>query len=102
MCKLGVICETTSFIRLGAGDALVPSNKHTMYVAIDDYAGHGNSFHGEGGRGNKRAQMRHCIRVIRSVVSTRDETVIQDLIDQGAINQVMGGCLHCYCCFTLG
>ena len=57
---------------------------------IDDYAGHGNSYHGAGGRGNKRAQMRHCIRVIRSVVSTREESVLQDLIDQGAINQLMG------------
>lgn len=34
--------------------------------------------------------MRHCIRVIRSVVSTRDESVLQDLVDQGAINQIMG------------
>lgn len=56
----------------------------------DDYAGHGNSFHGSGGRGNKRAQMRYCIRIIRAVVSTKDEAVLQDLVDQGTINQIMG------------
>lgn len=57
--------------------------------AIDDYAGHGNSFHGKGGRGNKRAQMRHCIRILRSVVSIQEDTILQDLVDQGAINQIM-------------
>lgn len=66
-------------------------NKVThLLLSIDDYAGHGNSYHGAGGRGNKRAQMRHCIRVIRSVVSTREEEVMQDLVDQGAIGQIMG------------
>ncbi|KAF6022274.1 CFAP69 [Bugula neritina] len=59
-------------------------------VSSDDYAGHGNSFHGSGGRGNKRAQMRYCIRIIRAVVSTKDEAVLQDLVDQGTINQIMG------------
>lgn len=63
-------------------------------ISVDDYAGHGNSFHGAGGRGNKRAQMRHCIRIIRSMVSTREDEVLQDLVDQGAINQIMGMCSH--------
>lgn len=60
-----------------------------------DYGGHGNSFHGSGGRGNKRAQMRYCLRLLRSMVSVGDEALNQDLVDQGAINQIVGECgLH--------
>lgn len=55
-----------------------------------DYGGHGNSFHGSGGRGNKRAQMRYCLRLLRSMVSVGDEALNQDLVDQGAINQIVG------------
>lgn len=55
-----------------------------------DYGGHGNSFHGSGGRGNKRAQMRYCLRLIRSMVSVGDDGLNQDLVDQGAINQIIG------------
>ncbi|KAK3587960.1 hypothetical protein CHS0354_014478 [Potamilus streckersoni] len=58
-------------------------------VGQEDFGGHGNSVHGVGGRGNKRAQMRYCLRVLRSVVSTGDEAVLQDLSDQGAINQLI-------------
>lgn len=58
-------------------------------VGPEDFGGHGNSFHGTGGRGNKRAQMRYCLRVLRSVVSTGDEMALQDLADQGAINQII-------------
>ena len=55
----------------------------------DDFGGSGNSLHGVGGYGNKRAQMRRCLRLIRSMVSTVDESVLQDLADQGAINQLI-------------
>ncbi|KAH3715889.1 cilia- and flagella-associated protein 69-like [Dreissena polymorpha] len=58
-------------------------------VGPEDFGGHGNSLHGVGGRGNKRAQMRFCLRVLRSVVSTGDELALQDLADQGAINQII-------------
>ncbi|XP_062615202.1 cilia- and flagella-associated protein 69-like [Saccostrea cucullata] len=58
-------------------------------VGEEDFGGHGNSFHGSGGRGNKRGQMRHCLRLLRSVVSTGDEGVLQDLSDQGVINQII-------------
>lgn len=58
-------------------------------VGPEDFGGHGNSIHGVGGRGNKRAQMRYCLRVLRSVVSTGDELALQDLADQGAINQLI-------------
>ena len=34
--------------------------------------------------------MRHCLRLMRSVVSTEDEVVLQDMSDQGAINQLLG------------
>ncbi|ELU15468.1 hypothetical protein CAPTEDRAFT_176397 [Capitella teleta] len=54
----------------------------------DEFGGHGNSFHGAGGRGNKRAQMRHCLRLIRSMVSNGKENILQDLADQGAITQL--------------
>lgn len=59
-------------------------------VGPEEFCGQGNSFHGTGGRGNKKAQMRHCLRLMRSVVSTEDELVLQDLADQGAINQLIG------------
>ena len=58
--------------------------------SLADYGGHGNSFHGSGGRGNKRAQMRFCLRLIRSMVSVGDDGLNQDLVDQGAINQIVG------------
>ena len=56
----------------------------------DDYGGHGNSFHGTGGRGNKRAQMRYCIRLLRSVCSQGDEQVLADLSDQNTIAELVG------------
>ncbi|CAL1536351.1 unnamed protein product [Lymnaea stagnalis] len=59
-------------------------------VGPDEFGGQGNSFHGTGGRGTKKAQMRHCLRLLRSVVSTDDEVILQDLTDQGAINQLIG------------
>jgi len=54
----------------------------------DDYGGCGNSYHGFGGYGNKRAQMRFCLRLVRSMVSTGQEVVLSDFTDQGAINQL--------------
>uniref|UniRef100_A0A4W6DST4 Cilia- and flagella-associated protein 69 ARM repeats domain-containing protein n=1 Tax=Lates calcarifer TaxID=8187 RepID=A0A4W6DST4_LATCA len=59
-------------------------------VGQDAYFGQGHSFHGTGGRGSKKAQMRHCIRVLRSVTSSGEESVNQDLCDQGTINQLLG------------
>ena len=59
-------------------------------VLQGDYGGHGNSYHADGGRGNKRAQMRHCLRLLRSMCSTEDEAILQDLCDQGAISQITG------------
>ena len=53
----------------------------------DSFAGHGNGFHALGGYGNKRAQMRSCMRLIRSVTSTNDEAILSDFTEQGAINQ---------------
>lgn len=50
-----------------------------------DFGGHGNSFHGVGGRGNKRAQMRYCLRLINTMVSTGDEAVLQELVDEGEV-----------------
>ncbi|XP_044028745.1 cilia- and flagella-associated protein 69-like isoform X2 [Siniperca chuatsi] len=59
-------------------------------VRQDAYFGQGHSFHGTGGRGSKKAQMRHCIRVLRSVTSLGEDSVNQDLCDQGTINQLLG------------
>ncbi|XP_072017652.1 cilia- and flagella-associated protein 69-like isoform X2 [Amphiura filiformis] len=58
-------------------------------VGKEDFAGHGNAYHGEGGRGNKRAQMRYCLHMMRSMVSIGSDAVNQDLVDQGAINQLL-------------
>ncbi|XP_057209955.1 cilia- and flagella-associated protein 69-like isoform X2 [Triplophysa rosa] len=56
----------------------------------DSFSGQGHSFHGTGGRGGKKAQMRYCIRVLRSVVCVGNELLIQDLCDQGALGQLLG------------
>lgn len=53
------------------------------------FSGHGNSFHGMGGRGNKKAQMRGCLRLIRAVVSHGHAATNQDLCDQGIISQLL-------------
>ncbi|XP_065666226.1 cilia- and flagella-associated protein 69 isoform X6 [Hydra vulgaris] len=57
-------------------------------VSSAEYNSHGNCFYGKGGRGGKRAQMRFCIRLLRSVCSTENKIVLQDLFDQGAIIQI--------------
>eukprot|EP00794_Sanderia_malayensis_P003621 gene3621-4134_t len=59
-------------------------------IGLDDYGGHGNSFHATGGRGNKRAQMRYCLRLLRSVCAHGDENVLSDLTDQNAIGEIVG------------
>ncbi|KAM4538775.1 cilia- and flagella-associated protein 69 [Odontesthes bonariensis] len=59
-------------------------------VGTDPYFSQGHSFHATGGRGSKKAQMRHCIRLLRSVTSGGVEAVNQDLCDQGTIHQLLG------------
>ncbi|KAL7381186.1 hypothetical protein ABVT39_001708 [Epinephelus coioides] len=56
-------------------------------VAQDPFFGQS---HSSGGRGSKKAQMRHCIRVLRSVTSSGEDLVNEDLCDQGVINQLLG------------
>ncbi|XP_073677631.1 cilia- and flagella-associated protein 69-like [Garra rufa] len=56
----------------------------------DSSGGRGHGFHGSGGRGGKKAQMRYCVRVLRSAVSVENEPLQQDLCDQGAIGQLLG------------
>ncbi|XP_041665535.1 cilia- and flagella-associated protein 69-like isoform X2 [Cheilinus undulatus] len=56
----------------------------------DSFFGQGHSFHGTGGRGSKKAQMRFCIRVMRSLTSLREESVNQDLCNQDAISKLIG------------
>ncbi|NWT90022.1 CFA69 protein, partial [Lanius ludovicianus] len=58
-------------------------------IGQDPFFGQGNSFHGTGGRGNKLAQMRYGLRVLRFVVSLYDDAVNINLCDQGAINQLL-------------
>ena len=59
------------------------------FCSKDKFLGHGNAFHGTGGRGNKKAQMRYCLRFIRSMVSTGNEVLMQDMCDQGIISQLL-------------
>ena len=42
--------------------------------------------------------MRYCLRLMRSMVSVGDDGLNQDLVDQGAINQIIGR----YCDFLSG
>ncbi|KAI1242699.1 Cilia- and flagella-associated protein 69, partial [Lamprotornis superbus] len=58
-------------------------------VGPDPFFGRGHSFHGTGGRGNKLAQMRYSLRVLRSVVALYDDAVSINLCDQGAISQLL-------------
>ncbi len=53
------------------------------------FKGHGNSFHGEGGRGNKVSQLRQSLRLLLSMCSSGDDAVIQDLHEQGAIPMLL-------------
>ncbi|XP_036038018.1 cilia- and flagella-associated protein 69 isoform X2 [Onychomys torridus] len=56
----------------------------------DSFFIHGNSFHGTGGRGNKFAQMRYTLRLLRAMVYLEDETVNTDLCERGIIHQLIG------------
>ncbi|KAM7316097.1 hypothetical protein ACRRTK_024777 [Alexandromys fortis] len=56
----------------------------------DPFFIHGNSFHGTGGRGNKFAQMRYTLRLLRAMVYLEDETVNTDLCERGVIHQLIG------------
>lgn len=71
-----------------------------LFSFLDDYGGHGNSYFGVGGRGNKRAQMRFCIRLLRSVCSQGDEVVMADLSDQNIIGELVG--MTYACLFSCG
>ncbi|KAM8839889.1 cilia- and flagella-associated protein 69 isoform 1-T1 [Spinachia spinachia] len=59
-------------------------------VAQDSFFGQSHISHHRGGRGSTKAQMRHCIRVLRSVLSLGVDSVNQDFCDQGTINQFLG------------
>ncbi|XP_072523947.1 cilia- and flagella-associated protein 69-like isoform X1 [Salminus brasiliensis] len=56
----------------------------------DTYFGQGHAFHGAGGRGGKKAQMRYCVRLLRCMTSLGNSLINQDLCDQGAISQLLG------------
>ena len=59
------------------------------------FKGHGNSFHGVGGRGSKLAQLKHALRLLLSMSSTGDEAVLLDLHEQGAIPMLIGQYYMC-------
>ncbi|XP_051872151.1 cilia- and flagella-associated protein 69-like [Pristis pectinata] len=58
-------------------------------VSQDPYFGTSNSFHATGGHGNKKAQMRYCLKLLRSMASLGEEFINKSLSDQGAINQLI-------------
>lgn len=78
------------FTSLGFNWVVVHVYLSIFNVFLEDFGGHGNSFHGTGGRGSKRAQMRYCIRLLRSMCATGNTAVAQDLTDQGIIAQLVG------------
>jgi hypothetical protein len=53
------------------------------------FVGLGNGFHGDGGHGNRRSQMRYCLRILLNMASLGNETVLSELSDQGAIQQLV-------------
>ncbi|XP_032339926.1 cilia- and flagella-associated protein 69 isoform X3 [Camelus ferus] len=56
----------------------------------DSFFSQGNSFHGTGGRGNKFAQMRYSLRLLRAMVYLENETINKDLCEKGTIQQLLG------------
>lgn len=61
-----------------------------MKLNLDEYKSQGHSFFGKGGRNNKRSQLRYVLRLIRSIVSIKDERIATDLCDQGLIPLITG------------
>ena len=53
---------------------------------LGDFGGHGNSFHGEGGRGSRMAQLRYVLRLILNMCMVGNDVIRQDFTDQGAIS----------------
>ena len=58
-------------------------------MILGHFVGLGNGFHGDGGYGNRRSQMRHCLRILLNMTSLGDEMVLGELSDQGAIQQLV-------------
>ncbi len=71
--------------------------KPAILSLLGSFQGHGNSFHGVGGRGTRLAQLRHCLRLLLAMCSTGDEVVHQDLHEQGAIPILVGEGSLCVC-----
>ena len=61
-----------------------------MRIRLGVYGGYGNSFHGDGGRGTKLAQLRHCLHVLVSMVGTQDSFILEELCDQGILPILTG------------
>nr|XP_040045508.1 cilia- and flagella-associated protein 69-like isoform X2 [Gasterosteus aculeatus aculeatus] len=59
-------------------------------VAQDAFFGQSDGCHNAGGSGSTKAHMRHCVRVLRSVLSLGVDSVNQDFCDQGTISQFLG------------
>nr|XP_046273935.1 cilia- and flagella-associated protein 69-like isoform X2 [Scatophagus argus] len=59
-------------------------------VRQDAHFGEDHSLEGTGGRGSTKAQLQYCIRALRSVTSSGEDSVNQDLCDQGTISQLLG------------
>ena len=64
------------------------------------YKGHGNGFHGMGGRGTKLSQLRYSLRLLLSMCSSGDDIIHTDLHEQGAIPLFLGE-LNDLCVLTL-
>ena len=59
-------------------------------ISTEKYKGHGNSFHGMGGRGTKLSQLRYSLRLLLSMCSSGDGIVHTDLHEQGATPLFLG------------
>ena len=54
------------------------------------FKGHGNSFHGECGRGTKISQLRYSLRLLLCICNSGDDIVHLDLHEQGATPLLLG------------
>ncbi len=55
------------------------------FINSGTFKGHGNSFHGDSGRGNRLSQLRYSLRLLLSMCSGGDEMITRDLHEQGVI-----------------
>lgn len=87
-----ILSESAHYaISLSAGLlTLAIQNLMSCIIYPGKFKGYGNSFHGDGGRGNRLSQLRYSLRLLLSMCNGGHELITQDLHEQGAIPLLIG------------